>query len=276
MKKPVIGVTVSQETPHSPLSLNTAYAEALGAAGGIPVLLPFPLPEEDLDRLLSCLDGILFTGGGDIYPLLLGEETHRNCGPVSLERDLAEFFLARQARQRNLPALGICRGAQVINAALGGSIWQDIPSQCRPLSDGISAPAASAEDRLAHAGAACPPYPMAHSQPFAPSLCCHTVTVTADSLLGKLVRSRAAEAQQPKKSEAADTFPISVNSLHHQAVRHPAPGLEVCAMAPDGITEAVWAPDAAFFLGVQWHPERLWREHPEQLAIFQGFIESCV
>ncbi len=127
MRKPLIGLTANRDDARSPLSVNAAYSEAVLAAGGIPVLLTFPLPEEDILQLTDTLDGILFTGGGDIHPFFFGEETHRSCGPVFPERDRAELALAKAADAAGLPVLGICRGAQILNVALGGDISRTFP-----------------------------------------------------------------------------------------------------------------------------------------------------
>ena len=249
MRKPLIGLTANRDDARSPLSVNAAYSEAVLAAGGIPVLLTFPLSEEDILQLTGTLDGILFTGGGDIHPFFFGEETHRSCGPVFPERDRAELALAKAADAAGLPVLGICRGAQILNVALGGDIFQDIPSQAKGGG----------------------PFPIAHRQPFSASIPAHRVHVEPGSLLEKI----------------AGPGPLSVNSLHHQAIRRRAPGLSCCGLAPDGIIEAVWKPEHKFFLGIQWHPERLRRAQAEIKAgpqaeasacadaIFEAFVGAC-
>lgn len=104
------------------------YLEALSSQGLAHVLLP-PQPIEALERILPELDGLLLPGGGDLDPALYGEEPHPRLGEVSPERDHHELFLARYAAEQGLPTLGVCRGLQVMNVALGGSLYQDLEAQ---------------------------------------------------------------------------------------------------------------------------------------------------
>ena len=124
---PVIGITgnYSQET----CTLAEGYYQSVLKAGGIPFILP-PFYETDrLGQLLDRLDGIIFSGGGDINPLFLGEEPVKELHSITPERDQQELLLARLAYDRQIPMLGICKGIQVINAALGGTNYQDIYTQ---------------------------------------------------------------------------------------------------------------------------------------------------
>lgn len=124
---PVIGVTgnYNQET----CTLAEGYYQSVLKAGGIPFIIP-PFYETDrLGELLDRLDGIIFSGGGDINPLLLGEEPVKELHSITPERDQQELLLARLAYDRQIPMLGICKGIQVINAALGGTNYQDIHTQ---------------------------------------------------------------------------------------------------------------------------------------------------
>lgn len=98
------------------------------AAGGIPVSLP-SIPKEEVNGLIARLDGIIFPGGPDIDPIFMGEEPISSLGVTNRTRDLFEIALARTAVAKKIPILGICRGAQVIDVALGGSVYQDLPSQ---------------------------------------------------------------------------------------------------------------------------------------------------
>ena len=124
---PVIGITgnYNQET----CTLAEGYYQSVLKAGGIPFIIP-PFYETDrLGELLDRLDGIIFSGGGDINPLLLGEEPVKELHSITPERDRQELLLARLAYDRQIPMLGICKGIQVINAALGGTNYQDIHTQ---------------------------------------------------------------------------------------------------------------------------------------------------
>lgn len=235
MKKPLIGVTASHDTKANGVSLRSNYLEAIHAFGGIPVVLPLELTDEEMEQLADTLDGILFTGGPDIHPFHFGEETLAGCGDASPVRDTLELFFFSRMYQRRKPILGICRGAQLINIALGGTLYQDIHSQLK--------------DRP----------PLAHLQPFSYKTPCHRVEVVSETLLEQITR----------------TLSIDVNSMHHQAIKEPAPGLTVCGRASDGIIEAVEMSDYSYLLGVQWHPEFLTDNCDHARSLFTSFIRSC-
>lgn len=235
MKKPLIGLTPSHNTDNNDIIMRPTYIKALTAAGAVPVVLPLTSSVDDLTQLADAFDGFLFTGGPDLHPFLFGEETQAHCGPVSASRDQMELALLPLIMKTGKPVLGICRGAQLLNIGLGGNIWQDIPSQV-------------ASD-----------FPIAHSQPFDYTLPSHTVTLTPDSLLARISGAEK----------------LSVNSMHHQAVKDTAPGLTACAVSPDHLTEAVELPDYPFFLGVQWHPEYLWEKDAAAAGLFLAFVEAC-
>jgi microsomal dipeptidase-like Zn-dependent dipeptidase/anthranilate/para-aminobenzoate synthase component II len=157
--RPVIGITgnYNQET----CTLAEGYYQSVLKAGGIPFIIP-PFYETDrLSELLDRLDGIIFSGGGDINPLLLGEEPIKELHSITPERDLQELLLARLAYDRQIPMLGICKGIQIINAALGGTNYQDIHTQM----EGIRIKHSQDQDRR---------YPS------------HQVSITDGSILAKL------------------------------------------------------------------------------------------
>ena len=131
MKKPLIGLTPSHNTDNNDIQMRPTYIKALTAAGAIPVVLPLTSSEDDLRQLVDTLDGFLFTGGPDVHPFLFGEETLDRCGSVSAERDQMELALLPLVMETGKPVLGICRGIQLLNIGLGGTIWQDIPSQVK-------------------------------------------------------------------------------------------------------------------------------------------------
>lgn len=236
-KKPIIGITPSHNTENNDTSLRPTYPKAIAAAGGLPILLPLECSDEDIKQFMDVCDGFLFTGGPDINPFLFGEDTHLKCGNISAARDHLEFRLLSAAMDAGKPIFGICRGVQVLNVGLGGSLYQDIPSQTERE------------------------FPIAHQQPFYYNIPCHRVNITENTLLHSICHG---ETQ------------IAVNSSHHQCVHIPAPGLVVSAVAPDGIIEAVEKPDYLnFFLGVQWHPEYLWDRDEASMGLFQAFVDAC-
>ncbi len=203
--------------------------------GGVPVLIPLGLDEEALSALLVHLDGLVLTGGGDIA----GEE-YRSDHPdfifdVDIDRDRVELFLARQAMAEQLPLLAICRGHQLLNVALGGTLYEDVLEWM---------PGAIKHDFFGE-------YPRNHRA--------HAVAIEPGSKLAATLGQREAR----------------VNSLHHQGIRDLAPGLAAAAHAPDGLIEGIEAVDHPYALGVQWHPENLIHDAPEMLALFRGLVEAA-
>lgn len=234
-KKPLIALTPYFNMDTNEPYMRPAYLKAIRAAGAIPLILPLDLKEDDLEEIAETFDGFLFTGGPDIHPFYFGEETQAHCGNVCLRRDQMELALLKLVMKTQKPILGICRGIQLLNVALGGDIYQDIPSQFP-------------QD-----------FPLAHTQPFDYVMPSHKVTVVPGSLLSRLTGCET----------------LHVNSMHHQACRRIAPGLIASGHASGGLTEAIEKPDYPFFLGVQWHPEYLWDQDPAMKQIFEAFVKAA-
>lgn len=235
---PLIGISGSinmEETQHYVLR---DYLRSVIAGGGMPVLLSPDMDGEMLSACISRLDGLLLAGGNDIDPAVFHELPLQGLGEVNPLRDLFEVALLREAIRCRMPVLGICRGVQVMNAALGGTLWQDLPSQY-VAGDGVRL--------ILHRQTAPDRYPS------------HPVSIIRDSKLGEVVC----------------TDELRVNSFHHQAIRRPAPGLRITAFAPDGIVEAVEHTSLPFFLGVQWHPERYINTEPAALALFSALANAA-
>lgn len=243
MRKPLIGITPTPSfdaLPHGSFeryTLNAAYARAVVAAGGVPLALP--LQAAEAAELLDVLDGLLLSGGGDVDPARFGAgSVHPAAYGISAERDQFELDLLEVALRQDTPVLCICRGIQVLNVALGGTLIQDIPSQ--PQTG----------------------YRVQHRQQVAgipahdPG---HEVTLAEQSLLRELVN-------QPM---------LPVNSFHHQAIDRLALGLAAIARATDDTIEAVTMPERRFVLGVQWHPELMFAHHPVQLTLFQALVDAA-
>lgn len=126
--RPIIGITCNLIDNGTVHSLNVDYARAVEAAGGMPVILPAACTE-CTGQLLHILDGLILSGGGDLDPSCFGEEPVPGLGEITPERDLFELELTRQALKADLAILAICRGVQVLNVAMGGTLYQDINSQ---------------------------------------------------------------------------------------------------------------------------------------------------
>jgi putative glutamine amidotransferase len=194
----------------------------------------------DVTPALEGVLGVLLSGGEDVSPERYSERPVAELGRVDAARDAFEIALVHEARRRQLPILGICRGIQTLNVACGGSLVQDIPTQV--------------------------PTALPHSfkvPEFQPYYLAHELWLEKDSLLERLMRERLSDADA-----------CVVNSRHHQAVKRVADGFVASATAPDGIIEAIEDPAGAFCLGVQWHPENFWRTG-EFRSIFEGFIEAA-
>jgi putative glutamine amidotransferase len=132
--KPVIGVSTGLRPIEGPFgtqpthAVSELYSAAVEHAGGIPVVLP-ALPPGDVPALVERLDGLVLTGGGDVDPELHGRSRHESLANVDVRRDRFEIRLVHEARDVRLPVLAVCRGAQVVNVALGGDLVVDIPSE---------------------------------------------------------------------------------------------------------------------------------------------------
>ncbi len=240
IKRPLIGITASESNhikpPHHAIfSLNQVYVRAIEDSGGVPLLLPPILSEDSMREIFATLDGILFTGGGDINPSIYDEPPHSTLWGLSDDRDRVELELARWAAHHEKPMLAICRGTQVLNVALGGTLIQDIPSEVPDALEHSFDDAVVARDYIAH-----------------------PVKVAGGSHLRKVLQSEI----------------VRVNSWHHQALKRIAPDLKVVAQSPDGIVEAVEIEEHRFAIGVQWHPEWLYTNQPEMKRLFIALVEA--
>ncbi len=228
MGNPVIGVTSSYAPPKEgkfgTVMVGESYLQAVLNAGGVPVVLPVGLSTADLSALFSRLDGILLTGGGDIDPARFAGLPHPRVYDIDPRRDEMEIRLAQLAAESGKPFLGICRGIQVINVALGGSLFTDIGDQL--------------------------PQPLRHDwYPDVPrNYLAHPVSLEPGSRLAQVLGGESFE----------------VNSLHHQGLERLAPALKAVATSPDHLVEGVELPGHPFGLGVQWHPEWLQEHAPQR------------
>lgn len=146
--KPIIGLTMTKGVAKGHHAINNYYIEAVFDSGGIPINIPMVEDENDLEEYLEILDGIIFIGGADIWPLLYNENPLKQTHIISYERDKFELEMFKRAYEMKLPILGICKGAQVINVALGGNLYQDIDAQ---IPDALGhQPIGISEDELYH------------------------------------------------------------------------------------------------------------------------------
>jgi putative glutamine amidotransferase len=217
MSRPLIGITARHAPTAQGLTavqILRAYVTAIVEAGGAPVLIPPDLPEDGWRSLFDRLDGILFSGGADIGLEHFDGEPHPTVD-VEAARDAIELPLLRAAVDGDKPFLGICRGLQVMNVALGGTLYTHILDQH---------PNALQHDQ---------------SEGKPRTFLAHSVRVEEGTRLAEILGAPL----------------VQVNSLHHQGIKDLAPGLKATAFAPDGLIEGIELPDHRFAIAVQWHPE---------------------
>ena len=221
-------------------SIEFSYVKGVILAGGNPLIVPCGLSVEDISELASVADGLLLPGGGDIAPSHYGEETDATTNDISEERDVLEFALVKCFLEKKKPIFGICRGAQVLNVAMGGNLYKDIEKEIK--------------NPIAHWKKEGIPIGEQYRQDV------HTIKIENGTAL----------AGYFKMNEA------TVNSLHHQAIKTTGDGVIVGARAEDDIVEEVESVDMSrqWLLGVQWHPEALLEQRPENRTLFECFIEA--
>jgi len=125
----VVGISTGFNEKGASMSLNDTYTESVRKAGGIPVMLPLVKDSLFCERLLSGIDALILSGGEDVDPLRYGRDTLPECGYINGPRDTSDLMLGRCAIRHGIPILAICRGEQVMNVALGGTLIQDIPTE---------------------------------------------------------------------------------------------------------------------------------------------------
>lgn len=207
--------------------------------GAVPFLIPSVFDYLSAKQLLSDCDGLILSGGADLCPKSYGEDTLRPEWEGDFKRDQYEIDLFHCAFDMGLPVLGICRGHQLMNVALGGTLYQDIQTQNQEAKchrDG----AADVYDKLSH-----------------------HITIEDGSLLSSIYGG------------ATEGF---INSIHHQAVKDLGAGLKPQAYAiPDNIIEAIWLDDPAYYaLGIQWHPEWITAQNMlDPDLILDHFLTHC-
>ena len=220
------------------LVLGDKYARALRrCANAQALLLPLADPQE-VPHWLGLVDGVMLTGSpSNVHPSHFGESVADDTLPLDRERDALTLALVRACVEQGVPLLGICRGFQEMNVAMGGSLLQQV--HLTPGKHDHRDPS--------------------HEPPevqYGPS---HEVQLVPGSLLAQLAGGER----------------VMVNSLHGQGVGRLADGLQAIAHADDGLVEAFQVKDApGFTLGVQWHPEWLCHENPFYSAIFNAFSQA--
>jgi putative glutamine amidotransferase len=242
LDKPLILIpTPVQDAQRRSFSMGKGYISSLIAAGAVPLMAPVTLDTRELRALYEMAAGVMLAGGGDVDPATYGEAAHEKTQGIDVDRDRAEFELSRWAVQDDKPLLGICRGIQSLNVALGGTLIQDIPALWAAA--------------LHHNG---------HYEQAARDEVLHTVCVEAHTRTAQMV------AQQ-----GTGDLIVGVNSFHHQAVKAVADGFVITSRAPDGIIEAMEMPDKRFVVAVQWHPEEMSATREDMVNLFVTFAQAA-
>jgi putative glutamine amidotransferase len=238
-RKPMIGVTPQTgklrgfEVDATVVRLFPEYLDALLSEGGLPVILPFALDLQDIKALVDAMDGFVFTGGMDV-----GSELYQREGEATAmsSRDQFEMKLLSEVIRQDKPILGICRGLQIINVALGGTLYPDLEAL-------VAQP------------------PIDHDQSNHLDLVWHhTVAVEPDGLLRRICGKQT----------------LKVNSLHHQGVRELGRGMSVEARSADGLIEAARMSQVGYGLLVQWHPELIYEKDPMARLLFHSFLKAAM
>ena len=236
--KPLISITtgeiVNQVEPWAATiyGQKSSYSNAIIAAGGVPLFIPF-MPEAELKNLYDRLDGMLFAGGNDLNPQMYGETQRPITQDVSPDRDRVESTLMSWALKDDMPVFAICRGFQLLNVHLGGSLYQDV------LTD---FPGASDHELSSH------------NKDY--THIAHTLKLAPNSRFATITHS----------------FEMKANTHHHQGIKKLAHDLRASAWSEDGLIEAVEHTNRTFVLGVQCHPESLYINDHKWAAVFEDFI----
>jgi putative glutamine amidotransferase len=244
-KRPLIGVTtqtlhaiegIPDNLPNSWI-MNQLYVHGVMAAGGVPILVP--LISEDpgtLREIYDRLDGVLIPGGIDVDPAYYRAGRHEGIGRLDPARDTTEVVLTKWALRDHKPFLGLCRGMQILNVALSGTLWQDLETERSESIKHDFFPAYGFErDHLAH-----------------------PIEIERDSQL----------------SDALGNASLDVNSMHHQGIRDLGHRLTASAWAPDGLIEAIEMADQ-YAVGVQWHPESFEPGAAPVGRLFASFVDAA-
>ncbi len=237
--RPIIGLTTSIYTNEKNITLNSLnynYIRAVLMAGATPLLIPVTSYDEVIDDYVKLLDGIIFTGGVDLAPLYYGENPIKEVHSISAERDENELKLFEKLYGTNTPILGICRGMQLINVALKGSLYQDINAQL--------------PNSLGH-------YPKDTKA----DVLYHSVKLEEDSILFRIFKKYDIKVNSTHHQSVKDLGEgLKISAYSQDGI------IEAIESA---------SKDAQFILGVQWHPEALVVKHREFLELFNYFIEKC-
>lgn len=229
--KPKIAIIVCGLSENRQFVTNS-YVQAVRYSGGLPLIIPLVKSNIAIKEYISLCDGFLFCGGGDITPLLFGQEPVDKLGETNITLDIFQLRFMRHVLLSGKPVLAICRGMQLLNVACNGTICQDISLKQK--------------DYINHM-----------QQSSSRKDISHKVIMKSGTLLHRLIGKI-----------------VYTNSYHHQTIDLLGKGLIASAHTSDGLIEGIEQTDSPFAVGVQWHPEAMYRSTPAMRKLFSAFIHT--
>jgi putative glutamine amidotransferase len=224
-------------------SLSCCYPDAIFAAGGRPLIMPMCTDANQVAEYVKQCDGVMLTGGDDVQPRLYAPELPQalqlRLGSIDLQRDLMEMLIIDAVFQQRKPLLAICRGQQILNVALGGTLYADIPTQV--------------------------PNALDHRQPNRRDDLVHEVELTP----GPWLINKSTQGTRLKVNSAHHQAVDKVAPPFAVVARSSDGIVEAMELKPD---KQDMIP---YLLAVQYHPERLYDRYPEHLELFRGFVKAC-
>lgn len=229
-------VVEGSETIAPQEAIADCFVDAILAAGGLPLQMALTTDPDAIASYVELADGIAIPGGPDVNPARWGSIEPYDPALLCEERDVFEFPLVKMAVEKDVPLLTTCRGTQLLNVALGGTLCMDVPS--------LGARSGMVQWR--HTGIL--------------NGVSHPAEVEADSMLCRALGGATL---------------IQVNSAHHCCVDRLGEGVRLVARATDGVPEGIEVPGKRFCVGVQWHPEYTWRALETDFTLWKSFVNAC-
>ena len=229
-------VVEGSETIAPQEAIADCFVDAIAAAGGLPLMMALTEDEDVIAEYVERADGIAVPGGPDVSPALWGDERPYDPALLCPQRDAFELPLLRAAVAADKPLLTTCRGTQLLNVALGGTLCMDVPS--------LGAREGMVQWR--HTGIL--------------NTVCHSVEVEEGSLLSRALGGATL---------------VQTNSAHHCCVDRLGEDVRLVAHATDGVPEGIEVPGRRFCVGVQWHPEYTWRTVETDFTLWKSFVDAC-
>lgn len=214
----------------------SVFADVILAAGGLPLMMPLTDDDDVIETMLSMCDGVAVPGGQDVNPARWGDDSPYDESLLCDVRDEFEFKLVHRVLELDKPLFATCRGMQLLNVAMGGTLCMDVPGIAPLEGTGLWRHAMVLNDPA------------------------HPVEAQDGTLLARCVGGAGL---------------IQANSSHHCCVDKIGEGVRLVARATDGIPEAIEVPSARFCLGVQWHPEYTWQRIATDFALWRAFVDAC-